>query len=272
MENDSGSLGPLHTVRSLDGTPIAYARTGSGPPLLLVHGAGTDHAASWRHALPALATRFTVHAMDRRGRGSSGDAPAYALAREAEDVIAVLDAIGPSVDVLGHSFGGLCALEAALETPRVRRLVLYESIPLRGSDGYRPGLVDELAATLARGDVEGMLVGMMSEVVGRLEAEIDLLRADRSAWAARCSYAPTMVRELRVDEGYVFEPQRFHALDVPALLLVGGQSPEREHTNAAGVAEALPDARVVTVPDAQHIAMITAPERFVAAVVAFLLS
>lgn len=67
--------------------------------------------------------------MDRRGRGESGDGPAYSLDREAEDVAALVDSIGQPVNVLGHSYGALCAIKAALLTNNIRRLILYEGVP-----------------------------------------------------------------------------------------------------------------------------------------------
>ena len=76
--------------------------------------------------LEELERQFTVYAMDRRGRGGSGDSADYELRREAEDVAAVIDSIGGCVNVLGHSHGALCALEAALLTAQLRRLILYE--------------------------------------------------------------------------------------------------------------------------------------------------
>jgi pimeloyl-ACP methyl ester carboxylesterase len=95
-------------VVSRDGTEIAYWTSGDGPPLVLVHGAPADHT-RWRPLLPYLESHATVHAMDRRGRGASGDAPDYHLAREFEDVAAVVDAVAEAsrsaVDVYGHSFG-----------------------------------------------------------------------------------------------------------------------------------------------------------------------
>ena len=112
---------------SRDDTAIAYWTTGEGPPLVLVHGAVADHR-RWRPLLPYLEPHATVHALDRRGRGASGDAPGYELAREFEDVAAVVDAVaaasGSPVDVYGHSFGGLCAYGAATLTAMVGRLVL----------------------------------------------------------------------------------------------------------------------------------------------------
>jgi pimeloyl-ACP methyl ester carboxylesterase len=260
----------MQTVTSSDGTRIAFWRSGAGPPLLLIHGATADHTTTWRFVLPLLERHFTAYAMDRRGRGGSGDADTYELDREAEDVAAVVDAIGGPVDVVGHSYGGLCAIEAALLTPNLRRLVLYEGVPLRGSDGYAPGLIDRLEEDLAAGDVEGMLLAMMREVVGRSEEEIAVLRSDADAWAKRLAYAPTLPRELRAEERYVFVGERFADMRSPTLLLVGGASPPREAGNAVAVADALTDARVAVLPGQHHVAMVTAPEAFVAEVARFL--
>src|SRR5688500_6514776 len=102
-------------VRPAGGTPIACWTTGDAPPLVLVHGTAWDHT-RWRPLLPYLQPEVTVHAIDRRGRGASGDAPPYALERECEDVAAVVEEVarasGGPVDLLGHSYGGTCALGA----------------------------------------------------------------------------------------------------------------------------------------------------------------
>ncbi len=105
----------IETVISADGTPIACWLSGSGPPLVLVHGTAADHV-RWAPVLPALEERFAVIAIDRRGRGRSGDGDGYAMEREFEDVAAVADWAGDETAVLGHSYGGNCALEAALLT------------------------------------------------------------------------------------------------------------------------------------------------------------
>ena len=123
-----GSIGTRRlkaTVTSKDGTPIAYWRSGEGPPLVLVHGTTADHS-RWTPVLPAFEQRFTVCAVDRRDRGGSGDSEDYSIEREFEDVAAVVDSIGEPVDLLGHSYGAVCALEAALLTRNVHKLVLYE--------------------------------------------------------------------------------------------------------------------------------------------------
>jgi pimeloyl-ACP methyl ester carboxylesterase len=264
----------MQTVTSKDGTRIAFWRSGEGPPILLVHGATADHTTTWRFVRPELERRFTVYAMDRRGRGGSGDAPDYELQREAEDVAAVIEEIcnatGERVHVLGHSYGGLCALHAALLTPNLRRLVVYEGTPLRGADEVRPGVIDRMQAMLEAGDVEEVLVTMFRDLVEMPPEELEMMRSQKDAWATRLRNAPTLPRELRALERYTFVPERFRSMRTPTLLLVGGDSPAREAENARGVAEALPDARVVVLPGQQHAAVYTAPELFVSEVVRFL--
>jgi pimeloyl-ACP methyl ester carboxylesterase len=260
------------TVTSPDGTRIAFWRSGAGPALLLVHGATADHTTTWRLVRPELEKRFTVYAMDRRGRGGSGDASRYDLQREAEDVAAVVDAIGGPVDVLGHSFGALCALEAARRTRNVRRLVLYEGVPLRGAESYPAAAVERLEELAAAGDLEGTLVALYRDVAGMTAEEVSLLRSQTVAWSARLRNARVAPRELRAERDYVFDAARYRGMRAPALLLVGGASPARDRASAEGVAAALPAGRVAVLPGQQHIAHYTAPDLFVQAVQSFLLA
>src|SRR3712207_3567570 len=149
------------SATSKDGTPIAYWRSGEGPPLVLVHGTAADHG-RWAPILPAFEQRFTVCAVDRRGRGGSGDSDAYSLEREFEDVAAVVDSLGEPVNLLGHSYGALCALEATLLTRNVRKLVLYDpGIEVAGQEIYPPEVIDRLEALLEVDDRDGIVVTTM---------------------------------------------------------------------------------------------------------------
>jgi pimeloyl-ACP methyl ester carboxylesterase len=211
-----------------------------------------------------------VYAMDRRGRGGSGDASEYELRREAEDIAVIVDSIGEPVNIIGHSYGALCAIESSLITENLNKMILYEGVPLNGADLYRSGVVDRLDALLESGDTEGILTTLFQDIVEIPPEEIEMMRSQQDAWAVRLANAHTLPRELRTETGYRFEPGRFKNMQTPTLLLAGSDSPARELENANGVAGALPDARVAILPGQQHAAMYAAPEMFVNEVVRFL--
>src|SRR5690242_18663584 len=104
----------MPTVSSADGTTIAYERTGSGPALVLVDGGMCHRAGGPMRPLAArLRDSFTVYAYDRRGRGESSDTPPYAVAREIDDLRAVIGAAGGQAYVYGISSGAALALATA---------------------------------------------------------------------------------------------------------------------------------------------------------------
>ena len=150
----------------------------------------------------------------------------YSIELEFDDVAAVIDGIGGDVDVLGHSYGAVCALEATLRTPRVRRLVLYEPPLPVGIEIYPPGLIERLDQLLAAGDRDGVVATFFREVVRMPEAELDIVRADPS-WEARVAAAHTIPRELRIADAYDPDFERFATVRVPTLLLLGGDKPAR---------------------------------------------
>jgi pimeloyl-ACP methyl ester carboxylesterase len=76
--------------------------------------------------------------------------------------------------------------------------------------------------------------------------------------------------KLRVHEAYQFKPERFKTLNVPTLLLLGGDSPSFSKAAIEPVNGALPNSRIVVLPGQQHIAMDTAPDLFVREVLEFL--
>ncbi len=258
-------------VVSKDRTSIAYARSGFGPPLILVHGAGADHT-RWAPVLPELEQWFTVYAVDRRGRGKSGDAILYSVEREFEDLIAVIKAIDGPVNLLGHSYGGLCALGAALQTTRLRRLILYEPpVPAKGVSRPPTKSLAELQALIAAGHRDEAVVTFAREVAGASEAEIDLMRASPAAWAGRLAAIHTVLRELQVTSGdYAVDVSRLKTLTTPTLLLLGSDSAPQLHEGAATLQATLPNVKVTVLPGQQHYAMNTAPELFAAEVLRFL--
>ena len=106
-------------VRSCDGTSIAFRRYGTGPAIVLVGG-----ASGVAGRLAVLLAGFTVFHHDRRGTGDSGDTAPYALAREVEDLEAVIASAGGPVSLAGLGSGAVLALEAARTLPGITRLAL----------------------------------------------------------------------------------------------------------------------------------------------------
>src|SRR5215831_9865592 len=116
----------VYTVTSQDGTIIVFDRLGAGPLVILVSGGSVDRSSNAPLAA-LLAERFTAFNYDRRGRGPSGDTPPYAVAREIEDIDAVVEAAGGSAYLYGSSSGAALALEAAHQLPsRITKLALWE--------------------------------------------------------------------------------------------------------------------------------------------------
>ncbi len=257
----------MDKVKSKDGTLIAYERSGIGPALVLVHGTGADHT-RWASVLPMLKQKFTVYAVDRRGRGQSGDFAAYSIEREYEDIAAVVDSIPEPVNLLGHSYGALCSLEAALRVTNLNKLILYEPAIFVGVPLYPPGTRAKIQALLDSGDREGVLLVFSREVVGMPEHEIAVLRKEPS-WSARLAAAHTIPREF-ADEDYILDPLRFKNLSVPTMLLQGAQSPGFFKAATKAVHAALSNSKIVVMPGQQHIAMSTAPQMFVRLVTEFL--
>jgi len=265
---------PSRTVRSADGTPIAVFSAGDGPPLVLVHGATADHT-TWRTSGPLLATRHTTQAVDRRGRGASGDAPDYAIKREFEDLAAVVETLsaesGGRVDVVGHSYGGRIGLGAALLTPSLRRLVVYEGAPPPTSGrGYQDdGTLARIEALVAAGDLDKALATFMRDIVGMPDAELAAFRAD-PIWPRRAAAVETTIRELRAEVSPAASLEALGRVRQPVLQVLGGSSSEVFGEATRALEARLRNGRVVTIEGARHAAHHTHAAAFVGAVEAFL--
>jgi pimeloyl-ACP methyl ester carboxylesterase len=260
----------VERFESADGTQIAAWRGGSGPPLVLVHGTSADHT-RFAPVLPALCEHFTVHAVDRRGRGESGDSEPYEMEREFEDVAAVVDGLDEPASLLGHSYGAGASIEAARIASNLRRLVLYEPPLPVGIEIYPPGTIGQLEDMLADGDRDGVVQTFMREVVRLPPHDLELLRSLPS-WQARVEAAHTIPREMRIAETYEHDlRQRFANLDVPTLLLLGGESPPFLSEPTKLLAQVLPNANLVVMDGQSHVAIDSAPEVFVRHVTDFLL-
>jgi pimeloyl-ACP methyl ester carboxylesterase/ribosomal protein S18 acetylase RimI-like enzyme len=263
-------------VASADGTRIAafWSGTADGPPLLLVHGAAADHT-TFRVVGPLLGTSFDLYAMDRRGRGASGDTLPYAIEREFEDVAAVAQAIAAArglaaIDVFGHSYGGRCALGAALATSAIARVISYEGAPSPPGDRYGdPALAGDLGHLAATGQNEELLVTFLERVVGMTSDELARYRAD-PIWPRRVAAAGTIARELLVEASETASLDALAGVRRPVLQLLGSESAPIFATATWALDARLADGRVVVIPGARHAAHHTHPDDLVAAVRTFL--
>jgi pimeloyl-ACP methyl ester carboxylesterase len=246
----------METVRSADGTAIAYDQSGHGPLLIMVGGAMTARNSGNRAQLASLlADRFTVIDYDRRGRGDSGDTQPYTAQREIEDIDALIDATGPSAYLYGHSSGGCLALDAALGLgPKVGKLAIYEA-PYNDDPAFGPvwaEYLEQLAAALA-GDRRGDAAALFMGLVGMPAEQIDAMR-QAPFWPSMEAVAPT----LAYDHAGVMGPdpsvpvQRAAQVDVPALVMYGTDSPPFMAATATTLSKAFPQAELRTLDGQNH--------------------
>ena len=263
----------MEKIKSFDGTPIAVYKSGSGPKLLLVHGGGASDHKRWDIAglRSALTEHFTVHTFDRRGRGESGDAAEYKFEREFEDAAAIADTIGEPVILLGHSLGAQIALEAALKTSTLSKLILYEPVfPIGDFEEsyweYSKQLTSNMQKMVDEGKNEQALILFLQELFN--PAEIETYRS-ASDWQDRVRAVHTIPREEQATADYEFDAAKFKNITIPTLLLSGSESPPLYKEVTKKVNAALPESRIVIFEGHGHVAMNTAPELFIKEVLAF---
>ena len=170
-------------------------------------------------------------------------------------------------DLAGHSYGALCALEAALLTRNVRKLVLYDpGIEVAGEEIYPPEVIERLEALLEAGDRDAVVATTMREVAGLPPETVEYMRS-QPAWQARWSSA--IPRELRAVKAYGLDPERLADFGVPTLVLSGGDSPAALRKAGEAVDEAQANSRIVVMAGQGHAAMDTGTELFTTEVLRF---
>lgn len=249
-------------VISSDGTRIGFERSGAGPALVIVHG-GVNSAADWKRVAALLSPRFDCLVMDRRGRGASGDGPVHSLRHEAEDIAAVLAAAGDGAVLFGHSYGAVCALEAALIAP-VARLIVYEPPLLASTD---PGYAAAFQAQLDAGETEAALADFLLNLTGMPAAALEPLRAS-AAWQRMLAVAWTLPRE--ADALSRLGPMaRYAAIAVPVLAITGGDTRGHQLAATEALAAVIPGLQRLTLPGHGHAAHRSGPESIAEAIADF---
>ncbi len=233
----------MRAVRSADGTPIAFDRTGDGPALILVAGALQDRSAAAPLAA-RLAPQFTVYRYDRRGRGDSGDTGPYSVDREIADLSALIAEAGGSAFVFGHSSGAVLALEAAARDAAITRLAVYEPPYVLDADlsRRRVALAGELDRLLAAGRPGDAVQRFLIEAVELRPEVVAMIRASR-LWPPMAALAPTLRYDLAILDGGLIPAARLARVGVPTLFFDGAASPGWARASVRAAASVVPGAR-----------------------------
>ncbi len=246
----------MQTVTSRDGTKIALDILGDGPPVIFVGGALADRSAGAPLAT-ALARNFTVFNYDRRGRGDSGDTPPYAVAREVEDIAAVMAEAGGAAFLIGGSSGAVLALDATASGLPVTRLALYEP-PFIVDDSSPPvpgDMVETLTRLVAAGRRGDAVEHYMTKALG-VPAQVVATMRSSPFWAQWEATAHTLAYDFTIMAGTVsgqpLPASRWAAVNVPTLVMDGGASPAHMHSGAQALADLLPTAERRTLPGQTH--------------------
>jgi pimeloyl-ACP methyl ester carboxylesterase len=221
--------------------------------VVFVHGS-LSKGSDWLGVAASLKQPLTCFLMDRRGHGhSENGATAYSIEREYEDVVAVLTAAEAGASLVGHSFGAICALGAALHGA-VRRLILYEPpLPIGGliaGENLAP-----YCRALADGRLEDALEIGLKKFVRVPGDAVHAMRAS-SGWSRLASLVPTWPRELKAMDELASDAEEYAAISCPTLLLLGTESPEHPFRHAiSALSQTLPNVRTAHLKGQSHMAM-----------------
>ena len=244
----------MDTIRSLDGTAIAFDRSGTGESLVLVGGAFSYRRYPGQVKLAELlAERFTVYSYDRRGRGDSGDTPPYAPGREIEDLTAVIGAAGGQAHVWGLSSGAVLALDAAAAGLPISKLAVQEPpLVVEPADRRPPADMYQRLRELIDAGKRGAAVRyFVVDGMGAPAFVPGLLRLMPGVWKKFTAIAHTLPYDALLIDGYQagrpLPPGQWAAAAMPALVMCGveKESPDFLRHAAAAVAAALPNASIV---------------------------
>jgi pimeloyl-ACP methyl ester carboxylesterase len=251
---------------------MAYRMEGRGPVLLMVAGTGYPGATWYPELLDRLSERHTVITYDHRGtgatKGEAGEFSTRTLARDALDLLAALDV--DAAHVLGHSMGGRVAQWMAIDAPRrVRSLVLAASGPgaRREVAGHTLGVPVATATGMVEEGYEAYVRRVQRETF--FTDEYAVAHPEVLEWLARAFWEgrPTVRDYFQ----HVAARQQHDTVDrlsdirQPALVLVGDRDTHRRGTGShveqsQYLAEHLPDAEFVVLPDVRHGYFWEAPE------------
>lgn len=260
-----------------NGVKLYYEETGSGQPLVMVHGSWMDHH-TWDQVAPSLAESFRVLTYDRRGHSQS-ERPATqgSIQEDVADLAALIEGRGLSpAHIIGSSFGGSIVLRMATERPGLFRSLSVHEPPLVGV--LAGGPTTSTAGDKARSRIVE-IVGMIS--TGKVEEGARLFWdgiVGLGGWDERLSLetkqaylnnAPTFLDEVREPGAFTLDLGALGSFSRPSMLSAGAASFPAAQAIVTRIAEAITGARKHTFEGAGHIPHQTHPDQFVDAVTSF---
>ena len=238
-------------VTSQDGTTIAYDKKGQGPVLILVLGA-LNRRSQGKKLTELLSDRFTVVSYDRRGRGDSTDTQPYATSKEVEDIDTLINELGGSAYIYGHSSGCVLALMAAMELgDKVDGVALYE-LPYNAdpdaqaaSEAYRKELKQLLAD-----DERGKAVALFVKSVGVTDKQIAAMER-LPMWKGLTAMAPTLAYDtIELMEQY--PDLDIKSIDAKTLVMYGAKSPDFMGETAKEISQTMLHAQLCPLEGQTH--------------------
>jgi pimeloyl-ACP methyl ester carboxylesterase len=263
-------------MTSADGTAIGVLSQGIGPGIVVIPGS-TRRAHHYDALAAQLGGRFTVHAIDRRGRGPSGpQGSSYCIDDEVEDALAVLDGTGSEI-VFGHSYGGAVALRLA-QRRRLASLVVYDpGVSLNGSFdlGFLPSLTESIERRRFATAMAKLMTGLGLRPLGNAPqfayttmAWLMMHTREGAELRETLRAVPAEARQIRDLDS---DGSQYATITTPTLLLGGGHSPEHLRYALRELERIIPDATLVISPGLDHNAPdLNAPETVAGLVRAFL--
>ncbi|MFF2448273.1 alpha/beta fold hydrolase [Neobacillus sp. NPDC058068] len=265
MSNILKSAYPLDTftqstLTSQDGTVISYQSIGEGPSLILIHGALNDSRDLSKLA-QELSDSFTVHIIDRRGRGMSGpQGSEYSINKECEDIQALQKVTG-AIYVFGHSYGGLVALETARTFQSFTKIALYEpgvsidSIPtdwdwiLKYEKAMNQKDFREAFTSFVKGAGHSPLTRMpnwYAKLILRM-----VIRGDH--WIKTKELLPANLCEHREVKRLEGTYNNYQIINANILLVSGEKSPETVHQMIRILGRTIPKTQTLILPKLHHL-------------------